>query len=118
MLCGHAKLVLRSSARYARSSSSSSSVSKTPSQARSPGAAWDRSDVSSAEGSDGLDETGAFEAAEDVGDGAWWVAPGVGDALDGAVNGLAVEVDLIEDELVGVFGFDVPAPKNGGGEVV
>jgi hypothetical protein len=70
------------------------------------------------EGGDGFDEAGSFEPAEDVGDCAWWVAPGVGGALDGAVGGLTVDVDLVEDELVGVFGLDVPAPQGGAWEVV
>jgi hypothetical protein len=64
--------------------------------------------ASGPEGGDRFDQAVTVEPAENVVHGTGWVPPGVGDALDGAVDGLAIKINLVEDELVGVFRVDVP----------
>jgi len=66
----------------------------------------------------GFDESHAIKAVQDVIDGTRLSLPGVGDALNGAVPGLAIEVDLVEDEVVGMFRLDVPLAECLGREVL
>src|SRR5690606_22476211 len=57
---------------------------------------------------DGLDQSAAFEAGQDVTDGSGGIAPGVSDLLGTGPDDFPVQVDLVDDEVVGALGLNVP----------
>src|SRR5664280_946452 len=71
----------------------------------------------SAQDGRGLRESGTVQAVQYVVDRARRLLPGVGNGLDGLVHADRVQVELVDQEVVGVFGLDVPVGQYLSGKV-
>src|SRR5512147_690779 len=75
----------------------------TPTRFPTASAEAPRTRGSAAESGGGFHQAVPVQAVEHVVDGAGRPAPGVGDALDRPVDDVPVQVDLVEDEFVGML---------------
>src|ERR1035437_3242959 len=71
----------------------------------------------SAQDGRGLREPGTVQAVQYVVDRARRLLPRVGNGLDSLVHTDRVQVELVDQEVVGVFGLDVPVGQYLGGKV-